>query len=746
MLVTRVIFGVSMTIELDSDRALANDADDQFGFVGMAERLAPSILEASKGDGLVIGLEGPWGSGKTSLLNFLRSELEKGKDGNIHTVTIAPWLNGDSASLVSSLLGPISEVLTAKEEERAIAGGEKPEEIQIRIKEVSEILRGYGQKTARNIAPLASLAGYFLPGGQLVADGLNAGADALEHYAPQGTTPSELKELISEKIKALDIGFVIILDDLDRLEPEYAVEVVRLVRSVADFPNVAYLMCYDRDVLAQALKTGLKVKDGDLFLQKIVQLTFAIPLPEPFDLRAQFLNEAQLVFEKVTGSKPAGDLLDDLRSAVDLEGTGLRTPREVKLALNGIRFVYPSIADDVYFPDFCRLHLIKTTQFKLYKWLEVYLSLRSTIVTGDGSIMVDGKRQMGKSLKKLLPSDEIGASRSIWNLTQFIPGVTDADKPENRVFTSTERRTVGDAIGLKRLGSPLHYRYYFALTGPKAVMSDADFDKLLQLAQKDIPALKKSLINYMQPVRQSGKTWFEHILDRLDDEFISELDQASTVGLTLAICDIMDTALTTAAAPRAFSFGVDGAATSVVKALLTRLREINIDEFAQTSKQIAATAGALNWIVGSFFRDQMWNQGKAGDRPKPEDLWLFPDDMLEEILTILRDRLTDTEVRESLSTLPDLSKFLYAWRELSGEQTAKDWVTENSQSDEGFLSILNHLRHWSMSDKVFYPLSRESISHFFDLEATLVRLGELENGDFDDKVRELKQAIEQARN
>ena len=47
-----------MTTALDSDRALENDAEDQFGFVGMAKRLAPSIVEASKGDGMVIGLEG----------------------------------------------------------------------------------------------------------------------------------------------------------------------------------------------------------------------------------------------------------------------------------------------------------------------------------------------------------------------------------------------------------------------------------------------------------------------------------------------------------------------------------------------------------------------------------------------------------------------------------------------------------------------------------------------------------------
>ena len=365
-----------MTTALDSDRALENETEDQFGFVGMARRLAPSIIEASKGDGMVIGLEGRWGSGKTSLLNFLRSELEGAQQQGIYTITIAPWLNGDLSSLVSSLLDPMSAILKSREDELAADNGEEGNAALEAMTEVGHLLRDYGPKTARRIASVANVAGYVVPGAQIVGGVLQAGADAAEQILPTGPTPSELKRKISQKIQDLDVGFVVILDDLDRLEPEQAVEVVRLVRSVADFPRVAYLMCYDREVLAQALKTGLKVADGNLFLQKIVQLTFSIPLPEPFDLRTQFLDEAKAIYAEVTESDAEGPLLDDLKAAVDREGMGLSTPREVKLALNSIRFVFPQVAADVYFPDFCRLHLIKTTNFKLYQWLEVYLSVR----------------------------------------------------------------------------------------------------------------------------------------------------------------------------------------------------------------------------------------------------------------------------------------------------------------------------------------------------------------------------------
>ncbi|MBN7757349.1 hypothetical protein JYP46_11020 [Nitratireductor aquimarinus] len=734
-----------MAIGLDSDRALEDESEDQFGFVGMAKRLAPSIIEASKGGGMVVGLEGRWGSGKTSLLNFLREELAAAESEDIYTITVAPWLNGDSSTLVMSLLGPIADLLERREAERSEVKGIRGKFSRKKASDVGDLISLYGQKTARTLVPLASLAGYFIPGAHVAAGALKAGGDALEQFSSREPTPSELKRAISEKIKALNVGFVVILDDLDRLEPEQAVEVVRLVRSVADFPRVAYLMCYDREVLAQALKEGLKVHDGDLFLQKIVQLTFAIPLPEPFDLRTQFRNEAEAIFAEVTGAAPDDELLEDLASAVDREGMGLNTPREVKLALNGIRFVYPSVVDDVYFPDFCRLHLIKTTNFKLYKWLEEYLSVRSILVTGDGSITNDSKATLGTTLKELLPSEEIGASRSIWALKQFIPGVRANEDASKRVFSEASLREASDAIELKRLGSPLHYRYYFALTGPKTVMSDEDFNQLLEFARSDLPSLKARLEHHARSLRQSGRTWFEHILDRLDDSLVSKLDKETVGGIVLAMSDTMDSVIATDNKPRAFAFSVTSTAVRVAERLLVRLRTVDQEAFEKVSKEMAEKGTALNWLVGNFFRDQMWDHGKVGDRPSQPGRLVFSDEFLDMLLDIMRGRISSADVQESIAGMPDVSTFLFGWRDLSGDKEAKEWVASNSATDEGFLSILNHLRSWAVSDSVYYPLHKSSIEAFFDLENAVARLAALRKSEHGELARELESAMEQAR-
>lgn len=734
-----------MTTALDSDRALDDKSKDKFGFVGMAERLAPSVIEASKGDGMVIGLEGRWGSGKTSLLNFLREELVVAQEDGIHTITIAPWLNGDTSPLVSSLLEPMAAMLKQREEEIAAADGDQGSATKKRMAEVGQLLRAYGPKTARGISSVANIAGYLLPGAQVAGEVFEAVANTADQVLPSGSTPSEMKQVLAHKLQELNVGFVVILDDLDRLDPEQAVEVIRLVRSVADFPKVVYLMCYDREVLAQALETGLKVADGDLFLQKIVQLTFNIPLPEPFDLRALFLDEAQAIYAKAMGGGLEGWLLDDFKSAVDREGVGLSTPREVKLALNSIRFVFPQIKGDVYFPDFCRLQLIKTTNYKLYKWIEEYLAVRSVLVTRDATVPKEERVEIGENLKTLLPSGDLASVRSIFNLGRFIPGLVDTEKPDERVFKEVSSSAVSEAISLKRVGSPLHYRFYFALTGPKTVMSDEEFNTLLELACCDVEQLAYCLSENAKKRRQSGRTWFEHVLDRLDDVCISSLDEDQLVGMLKALSEMMDVAMEEDGEARVFSLSLDGIANKVAKGCLKRLRELNPDRQAEAIRYMASEGSAVNWLVGKFFRSQLFCHGRVGDQPQAPEQWEISDEILDDAIDILKHRVSKQDTRELIPGLPDISAYLYGWLNLTEDDQAVTWVREYSESNEGFLHILNHLRGWVMSDKVYHPLSKESVSRFLDWHDVSERLVSMEGGEFSDQVAELQLAIEQSR-
>lgn len=84
----------------------------------IATQLAVAVKGIGREGSAVIGIEGPWGSGKTSLLNLLRNALVEQIEECTFVLTISPWLDGSNTSLVASLLLPVANIIAAEEEQR----------------------------------------------------------------------------------------------------------------------------------------------------------------------------------------------------------------------------------------------------------------------------------------------------------------------------------------------------------------------------------------------------------------------------------------------------------------------------------------------------------------------------------------------------------------------------------------------------------------------------------------------------
>ena len=54
------------------------ERDDQLGYAPFAKHLARAVARVTPTNGLVIGLYGPWGSGKTTVLNFVEQKTRNG--------------------------------------------------------------------------------------------------------------------------------------------------------------------------------------------------------------------------------------------------------------------------------------------------------------------------------------------------------------------------------------------------------------------------------------------------------------------------------------------------------------------------------------------------------------------------------------------------------------------------------------------------------------------------------------------
>src|SRR5271163_1381087 len=90
------------------DRALSSGDEDKLGFREVAARIAASLVDRASEDGLVVGIEGTWGSGKSSLLFLIDDELGKLPKVQQSVINFRPWLIGNRDTLITSLFSELS--------------------------------------------------------------------------------------------------------------------------------------------------------------------------------------------------------------------------------------------------------------------------------------------------------------------------------------------------------------------------------------------------------------------------------------------------------------------------------------------------------------------------------------------------------------------------------------------------------------------------------------------------------------
>ncbi|WP_157838852.1 P-loop NTPase fold protein [Achromobacter sp. DH1f] len=426
---------------------------------------------------MVVGIEGAWGSGKTTLLGHLREYLEAAD--NVVVIEVAPWLNGDRQPLAKALLDAVSADLDKRRQRTCL------QKLINRRSPMAKKLRRYASQTARMVSPLAALADGWLPGSGALHKVIKF-VKTVGDSNPPTLSVADLRREIDEHLANSAVKYIVIYDDLDRLEPNEALEVIRLVRGVADFKGMLHILCYDRDVLSSAVSKGLALDDaaeGDRYLEKIVQLTFPIPLPEPRLLEHRLVDLALDIYRD---AKPKDcvppQLIDQVRESTRLWCANLCTPRQVKQIANQIRFSYASVEHSVHFADLCTLSILKVLDRDLYNWLADFLALFS-YPTGMQAPKMDAEES--SSLKHRLVGMPLSAKRK-GALSKLVPAIKwrEGQEGDEVLFEDLDIHEAHRIFDECRIGSPYHFRFYFALTGFSYMVAKESLDVLEASAEQ----------------------------------------------------------------------------------------------------------------------------------------------------------------------------------------------------------------------------------------------------------------------
>lgn len=253
------------------DNPIASSSEDRLGRTSVARDLAQQVRALDASRGLVVAVMGPWGYGKTSFVNLMREQFAESP--SLTVIDFNPWMFSGAQQLTEIFFKEVAAELRVKDGSR--------------FKAISDGLDQYGDV-------LGTVASVFAPFGPAVVGGgrLLAKATAKVAGLRRGGT-RQLHEKVADALRGLDQPVVVIIDDIDRLTTNEIRDIFKLVRLTGSFPNLIYVLAFDRVRVERALDDANV--PGRAYLEKIVQLGFDLPAIQRGVLQSQVLAELNRV-------------------------------------------------------------------------------------------------------------------------------------------------------------------------------------------------------------------------------------------------------------------------------------------------------------------------------------------------------------------------------------------------------------------------------------------------------------------
>lgn len=215
----------------------------------------------------MFGVVGPWGSGKTSLLHLMISELAA--EPSLTVVTFNPWMFAGTEQLLEAFFHELSSQLRETKDEK--------------FRTIATTVDTY----ANLFSPIMLIPWF----GAWYERFLKTTKAAKQFSDSKRPSISAKRRELTKMMSELEQPIVVTVDDIDRLSSGEIRDLFKLVRLTGNFPNLVYVLAFDRLRVEQALsESGL---DGRVYLEKIVQHGVRLPEVPTADLASLLLSSLE---------------------------------------------------------------------------------------------------------------------------------------------------------------------------------------------------------------------------------------------------------------------------------------------------------------------------------------------------------------------------------------------------------------------------------------------------------------------
>jgi len=606
---------------------------------------------------MVIGISGPWGSGKTSLLNLIYRQLQDkaNEKKRIFPLRFNPWSYSSIDQLIAAFFRDLRSTLDVIDKKELVGKiGDALDKLAIALIPLSMV---------PSLQPAAMVSLVISPIAKMMKNAANSKPLA------------EIKEDLNGYLEEAGIHLVIFIDDLDRAEPERVRIMLQLIRMNADFSGTTYVLAFDRDRTARALSTSLggSDEDGRDYLGKLIQVSFDLPVLETLRLKIEVAHILEPLFEIIFDESDLAKRHQEMMEAGFYEL--FDSVRDAKRFANALAVTIPLVWDEVNPVDFAVLEALRlkypNLHSKLYKYRWLLLNLpRSGEETLRRFMNQDepdreGHKAAYKTLLELVPEDQRGVVVDALLKTLFpqLSRLTSDHSPWELPFEASWSRD-------RLICSTDHFDSYFFLRPGMESVSESDLAAALELST-DRNGLSKMFLEF----DEKGKG--VELLRRLS-MWAEDLTPPQIETVICAFLDVSDSLS---------RWGYTGQNPAVMVAISTYLSNIvsalvQPDQRMDVLKRSIETGKGICGVVE--FADSVLD-ARFQDKP-----------VVDEANKVLVSRTACKRIEAAaekgeLLNSPCSASVIYRWMEWDSE-SAKEYIDSLIKTDPGLLHLLQSLQ------------------------------------------------------
>lgn len=670
------------------DEPIRTAGQDRLNRKQFATRLAQTLLLHTDLSCLIAALNGPWGSGKSSLLNLIEQNLraESSTTNKILVIRFNPWNISNLDQLTAMFFQELKVAVLGKEVVNRLT------DRTVKLLNVFSGVLSVGQ-----LSPIGNQ--YFALGAEAVSRISATIKESKDKSVAE--IKSQLDELLCKTAKRI----FILIDDIDRLDQDSVKLLFRMIRLNADFRNTTYLLAFDPKIV-EGLLDAEQPAHGKEYLEKIVQLPISIPSVDEAIIREILGKELDNLIARYGEGKFDTKLWQTMVTSGGFFKY-FRTLRDVVRYTNGLKINYALVSNNVNMVDFMAVEAIRIFAGESHDAIRRNKALLTRLNTDRG---LHGQGENIEETKKVL--SRIFDPKQGQQASSEEAGRADVVKATCRIlFPQLDRIYAGwthDARSEqswrqgKRICAKEIFDNYFLLGVPMGEISDEEMRTVLARSNDHL-SLKEGLDELFD--RNLGRRFLD-----MAEDYLGCIPTQYIEGTILSLFEIEDKIVSEPSVMLGMS--ADLQAARVIYQLLKQTAEVGtrlqvIKSAINRSPKICSPVYTVSLITPE-------EDDKSSGRALQE--LGFSTKELCELHKLCVSKIEEFADSGTLSKSPHLGMILFRWLDWGGESKVKAYVKKLADSDEGVLDLLIGLSTEVLSDSGRYTrIDRNNIAKFIDV-------------------------------